>query len=162
MSTTKIEVADHLAILRMDGEYARAWDTGDAAGWAALFTEDGRYETRRGDRAGAGAQGREGLEEFCRETVAGTQGIHLCHTPAIEIDGDEARSWMQFEYRAQTGARQQMHVVGSYRTVYRRISDGWRIVSRRSWSRCSATSMVCPDWESSGSRCSALARRKGC
>jgi hypothetical protein len=39
---------------------------------------------------------------------------------------------MQFEYRAQTSARQQMHVVGSYRTVYRRTGEGWRIVSRQS------------------------------
>jgi uncharacterized protein (TIGR02246 family) len=129
---TGIDMADYLAILSMDGEYARAWDTGDAAGWAALFTEDGSYETRMGDRPGTGARGRAQLEEFCRSAVAVTQGIHLCHTPAIEIDGDEARAWMQFEYRAQTGARQQMHVVGSYRTVYQRTRDGWRIRSRQS------------------------------
>lgn len=132
MSTTAINAEDYLAILAIDGEYARAWDTGDAAGWAALFTEDGSYETRRGDRPGVGAQGRKGLEKFCRESVATTQGIHLCHTPAIEIDGDHAKSWMQFEYRAQTGAQQQLHVVGSYRTVYLRTSSGWSIRSRQS------------------------------
>jgi uncharacterized protein (TIGR02246 family) len=116
----------------MDGEYARAWDTGDAVAWAALFTEDGSYETRRGNNSGSGAQGRKGLEEFCRSSVAMTQGIHLCHTPAIEVEGDEAKSWMQFEYRAQTGARQSLHVVGSYRTLYVRTRDGWKIHSRQS------------------------------
>ena len=132
MSTTAIKVEDYIAILAIDGEYARAWDTGDAAGWAALFTEDGSYETRRGDKPGTGAQGRKGLEEFCRDSVATTQGLHLCHTPAVEVEGDQAKSWMQFEYRAQTGARQQTHVVGSYRTVYLRTREGWRIRSRQS------------------------------
>ena len=128
--STPIDTEDHLALLAIDGEYARAWDTGDATAWAALFTEDGSYETRRGEGPGRGAQGRTNLETFCRETVAQTQGIHLCHSPALEIEGDTAKSWMQFEYRAQTGARQHMHVVGSYLTHYRRTEQGWKIVSR--------------------------------
>ena len=132
MRNRTTDMNDYLEILSMDGEYARAWDTGDAVAWAALFTEDGSYETRRGDAPGAGATGREGLEAFCRASVASTQGIHLCHTPAVEVDGDTARSWMQFEYRAQTGERRHMHVIGSYQTVYRRTEAGWKIVRRRS------------------------------
>ncbi len=132
LAKTEIDVEGHLSILKLDGEYARSWDTGDAAAWAALFTEDGSYETGFGEGPTSGAQGREGLEEYCRTTVAANHGIHLCHTPAIEIEGDQATSWMQFEYRALTDGRHRLHVIGSYRTVYARTSDGWRIRHRRS------------------------------
>ena len=34
-------IADRLAILQLEADYARTWDTRDAAGWAGLFTDDG-------------------------------------------------------------------------------------------------------------------------
>ena len=80
LAKTEIDVEGHLSILKLDGEYARSWDTGDAAAWAALFTEDGAYETGFGSGPTSGAQGRKGLEEFCRSTVAANHGIHLPHS----------------------------------------------------------------------------------
>ena len=38
------DVAAHLAILNLEGEYARTWDTVDPEGWAGLFTREGVFE----------------------------------------------------------------------------------------------------------------------
>ena len=58
----------HLALLNLEGEYARTWDTGDAAGWAALFTDDGVFEmVGVGDLPGLRVEGSEQLAGFCRQ-----------------------------------------------------------------------------------------------
>ncbi|MBO0730862.1 MAG: nuclear transport factor 2 family protein, partial [Acidimicrobiaceae bacterium] len=48
-------VEDRVAIENLEGRYARTWDTGDATGWAAVFTEDGEWEAKAaGTQAGGG------------------------------------------------------------------------------------------------------------
>lgn len=37
-----IEADDRLALLELEGDYARRFDTRDGSGWANLFTEDSR------------------------------------------------------------------------------------------------------------------------
>ena len=37
-------VYDRLALLEMEGDYARCFDMRDGTGWANLFTEDGVYQ----------------------------------------------------------------------------------------------------------------------
>lgn len=36
MEETGALMEDHLALLNLEGEYARTWDTGDAEGWSSL------------------------------------------------------------------------------------------------------------------------------
>ena len=110
------DVADHLAILNLEGEYARTWHTGDAAGWAALFTENGSYEhLPAGDLPGGKAEGRPQLEEFCRGMrEAGNEVLHLLHLPSLTIEGDHARSWIPFEVSGVMQAPALSHMTGVY------------------------------------------------
>ncbi len=36
-----LRLEDRMELFDLEGRYARTWDSGDAAGWAALFTDDG-------------------------------------------------------------------------------------------------------------------------
>ena len=79
-----------LAILNLEGEYARTWDIGDAEGWASLFTEDGVFEMAAvGKRPLQRYEGRSALANFCRTINASYQGLHLMHVPSLSIDGTE-------------------------------------------------------------------------
>ena len=126
--------ADHLAILNLEAEYARRWDTKDAEGWAALFHEQGVFRTVGvGKLASLLFEGHEELSAFCRETNDEFEGIHLIHTPAVEIMGDEARGWSHFEFQSsrahgQTGELNR--ITGIYSTLYGRSSSRWRITRR--------------------------------
>jgi uncharacterized protein (TIGR02246 family) len=57
-----------MAIIALEGRYARTWDTSDALGWADVFTPDGVFE--RVDvvgKPGHRKAGRPELAQFCRE-----------------------------------------------------------------------------------------------
>jgi len=124
------EIEAHLAILNLEGEYARTWDTGDAEGWAGLFTPDGAFEmAAAGEMAGARFEGHDALAEFCRRINESYEGLHLIHTPSLSIDESEAHGWIHFEFRARE-AGELLHVCGVYRVCYRRTSEGWRIHER--------------------------------
>src|SRR4051812_30418059 len=88
-----LAVEDRLAILELEGVYARAFDSRDGAGWAALFTDDGIYQGRLLPGMNAAevpyVQGRAALETFCTE--APFSGIHLMNVPQITFDGDRAK-----------------------------------------------------------------------
>jgi len=126
--------ADRLSILSLEGEYARRWDTQDAEGWAALFSDRGVFRTIGvGKLASLRFEGHAELSAFCRETNAQFEGIHLIHTPSVQVAGDEARSWSHFEFQSsrvhgQTGELNRG--TGVYSTIYRRSAAGWRILRR--------------------------------
>ena len=135
------EVADRLAILQLEAEYARAWDSQDADGWAACFTENGAFEmgTVPGGLPATRFAGRAELTEFCRRGSGRYEGIHLLSAPSLTFerrdDGDASRAWawVHFSYydrdRKTDAVR---HVVGVYAVTYARDGDGaWRMALRR-------------------------------
>ena len=124
------DVAAHLAILNLEGEYARTWDTVDPEGWAGLFTREGVFEMLPVGNLPAGFyQGREALAEFCRRINASYRGLHLIHVPSIRVEGDSASGWIHFEFRSISGSTQGS-VAGIYQVDYRRTDEGWRIEHR--------------------------------
>ncbi len=124
------DVAAHLAILNLEGEYARTWDTVDPEGWAGLFTREGIFEMLPvGNTPGDFYQGREALADFCRRINASYRGLHLIHAPSIRVEGDSARGWIHFEFRSISGSTLG-NVAGIYQVDYRRTDEGWRIQHR--------------------------------
>ena len=124
------DIAAHLAILNLEGEYARTWDSVDPEGWAALFCPEGIFEMLPvGNTPGAFYQGREALAEFCRVINSSYRGLHLIHVPSIRVEGDSARGWIHFEFRSISGSTQGS-VAGIYQVDYRRTDEGWRIEHR--------------------------------
>lgn len=124
------QVEAHLALLNLEGEYARTWDTGDAEGWASLFTADGVFEmAAAGQMPAARFEGRGALADFCRTINESYEGIHLIHTPSLSIEPLHARGWVHFEYRARHQG-ELLHVCGVYQVLYQKTSEGWRIRQR--------------------------------
>ena len=131
------EVTDRLAILQLEAEYARTWDSQDAAGWAACFTDDGAFEMGSvpGGLPAMRFGGRAELTEFCRVGSGRYEGIHLLSAPSLTFDegGATAWGWVHFSYydrdRKTDAVRQ---VVGVYAVTYARDADGtWRMALRR-------------------------------
>jgi len=126
---------DRLAILELEGLYARFFDDHDGAAWAALFTPDGVYRSRerRSDLStGTSVRGRESLHAFCND--APYTGIHLMHLPQISIDGDRARSRVHMEWFGSfdTPGSSSKRLVGYYDVEYMRVGSAsvWQISDR--------------------------------
>jgi hypothetical protein len=138
------EVAARLAILQLEAEYARTWDSQDADGWAACFTEDGAFEmgSTPGGLPAMRFAGRAELSEFCRVGSGRYEGIHLLSAPSLTFDsagdgGDTDASrvwgWVHFSYHDRDRKTQAVrHVVGVYAVTYVRGDDHpWRMALRR-------------------------------
>ena len=73
---------DRLEIIDLEAEYSRAWDSGDAKGWADVFTPDGVFEIiKSGDQPTRLVTGTKELAGFCAEVSEYYQGLHL--TPRL-------------------------------------------------------------------------------
>jgi ketosteroid isomerase-like protein len=122
---------DRLALYEVEGAYARAFDAREGDAWAALFVDDGIYQSRGGSPGnGTFVQGRDALARFCREATF--SGIHFMHQPQITLDGDTAQSRVHLEF---IGAFDEpgspvTRMLGYYDVRYRRVDGRWLIVQR--------------------------------
>ena len=124
---------DRLAIIELEGAYARSFDDHDGDTWSSLFTPDGVYQSRvvGGNRAkGSHVSGTEELRRFCID--APFTGIHFLHLPQITLHGDTATSRVHLEFYGSfddEGASFSK-TIGYYDVAYRRSGDRWLIVRR--------------------------------
>lgn len=126
---------DRLAIYDLEGEYARSWDCGDAAGWAAIFAPDGAFEmVAVGNQPARTIRGTAELAAFCKEVDGFYRGLHFMHLPRLQIDGDTARAQVHFQwvgvFRPGDVYSGERHAKGYYNVTYRRIDGQWRIAHR--------------------------------
>lgn len=103
--------------------------TGDAAGMAALFTEDCVYDHGLFGRY----EGRSAIQAFMQSAIDDQQGgfQHWNDNLLIEGEGDNASATA---YVMTIDARSVPPVIARcsiYRDVLRRTGEGWRFVSRR-------------------------------
>jgi hypothetical protein len=126
-----LAVEDRLAIIELEGAYARAFDSRDGAAWAALFVPDGIYQARGATpEKGNFVRGHDALADFCAN--APFDGIHLMHVPQVRIDGDTAQSRIHLEFVGLFHApgNPSVRMVGYYDVRYARVDGVWRIVHR--------------------------------
>jgi uncharacterized protein (TIGR02246 family) len=123
-----------MAIIALEGRYARTWDSSDALGWADLFTPDGVFERVDVEgKPGHRKAGRAELAQFCREAQAGFGRLHMMHSYDIAVTDGTAAARLSFECRRITLGDHPRHglITGFYDVDYRRTQTGWRISSRR-------------------------------
>jgi hypothetical protein len=78
-------------------------------------------------------EGTADLAQFCRTIHERVKGLHLIHTPAVEIDGDRAEGWVHFEFRShdpRAGFAELSSTMGVYHVRYVRTPEGWRMHER--------------------------------
>lgn len=126
---------DHASILALEASYGPTWDSGDAEGYAQLYTPDGALEVlANAGRPAAVYAGREQLRAFCEEVYRNGAGLHLLsdlQITALDDDTASARAYQQvFLDREADGASRQVHTVSHLRISYRYDEGAWRI-SRR-------------------------------
>jgi 3-phenylpropionate/cinnamic acid dioxygenase small subunit len=81
------EAEARLAIMDLEAEYARAWDAGDAEGWAAVFTEDGVF-----DMAGVGNQ----LLAHTGESATTRSNFYAVHQGKNDYAGKLWSTWGEY------------------------------------------------------------------
>ena len=126
-------VEDRLAIIELEGSYARTFDDHDGDGWARLFTPDGVYQSRVLSEAVAPetfVQGTEALRRFCAD--APFAGLHFLHLPQLTLAGDTATGRVHLEFHGSfTGSGAPLtKLIGYYDVAYERRGDRWLIARR--------------------------------
>ncbi len=125
-----LPVADVLALLDLQAEYADGADSFSGATYAEVFTEDGILDaTHTGVPA---VVGRPAIAKLMDDTFV--QQTHNCHMTTnqrvLSVDGDQATGSCYFYQRSilKNGGRTEFS--GRYEDVYRRTRDGWKISKR--------------------------------
>jgi hypothetical protein len=125
-------VEDRLALIELEGLYARTYDAREGEAWAALFTPDGIYQARGATPAGSGGsfvQGRAALARFCSDATY--DGIHFLHLPQLTISGDRALGRVHLEFVSRDhGEHTQRRMAGYYDIEYARVDGRWLIKHR--------------------------------
>lgn len=130
------ELEARLAIIDLEGTYARTWDTADAAGWANCFTPDGAFVLLAvGVRPEKRIAGHAALAAFCVSVNQVHTGMHLMHLPQLRVDGATATGRVHFEFksvvRVDPKATTHHVTLGWYDVTYVRTEAGWRMQERR-------------------------------
>lgn len=115
------KLRDHIAIRELTARYNRAFDDGNAEGYAATFTEDGVLDAGGGNEV----QGREALAGAVRSTPYGV--VHVTTDAVIEIDRDRATqecSLLVFN-RSRDRSPVTFTTTGRYRDSLVRRPEGW-------------------------------------
>lgn len=127
-------IEDRVALLNLEGLYARLYDSRDARAWALLFTEDGIYQGRRLSNMPEQnfVQGRDALMRFCESEPA--SGIHSMHVPELVIRDSDAIGRIHFQFSGSyTDVDSRHHsrsVTGYYDVRYVKSASGWLIARR--------------------------------
>jgi uncharacterized protein (TIGR02246 family) len=121
--------ADHdAAIRRLLARYCHCYDDGRAEDFAALFTEDARFEV-----FGRATVGRDAIrEEIGTRKPGQAPGQHVTYNSVIEVGegATNARAWTDFLYLRRDGDDYRINNAGRYHDRLVREADGWRFATR--------------------------------
>jgi uncharacterized protein (TIGR02246 family) len=121
------ELSDLEAIRDLARRYAHCVWQKDAAGCAALFTEDCEMDPGLGQRP---IIGREAMIKAYTPTFERGDLQPFVHNHVIELDGDEATGTVYLDIRATMDGKA-MIGSGFYADHYVRTAEGWRFASRK-------------------------------
>lgn len=132
-----LTIDDRLEIIDLYGRYNHRFDSGDADGWAALFTPDGTFTRRAGGGGSAPyeASGTAGLAASLRkrsEELYKKRGIrHVVSNIVIDPTESGARG-TAYVLAMRVGDQQPPLVIatGRYADELTKDTQGWRFRSR--------------------------------
>jgi uncharacterized protein (TIGR02246 family) len=121
---------DREAIRNLIASYGPLADSGDAAGVAALWTEDGIYAV-----GGFGeSRGRDAIAALIagetHQRLMADGCTHLLGPVAITLDGDHATATGHSVVLRHIGSGFEVYRVSANRWALLRTSDGWRVARR--------------------------------
>lgn len=128
------ELEDEREIRELLIRYAVCLDRRDFAGYAALFTEDGRWYGRAGDVSGRAEIAQMLLDSFgpTPEGFVNTNNFHLMTNFLIEVDGDTARADSRISYFARGDNNRPVPMLaGRYEDKFVRVDGRWLFASRQ-------------------------------
>ena len=124
-----LSVEDQLAIQQLYAKYNHAIDSGNGAGWAATFSDDGVFSSATGTFSGS-----EQLSGFASGFAARLKGRHWVNNLVIEGDGAKATgSCYLVLYRLTPGEQPPASILTTaiYNDELAKASDGaWRFTKR--------------------------------
>lgn len=120
-------VRDRLEILEVLSRHQIYIDLQDAERYAALYADDGRYESPFG-RAQGTADIRA-MFEGLRKSGFTTGKRHFNGPIMIDVDGDDATA-LSYWWVSEAGQPPTVYATGTYRDELRRVDGRWRITSR--------------------------------
>lgn len=121
-------LSDKIAIQDVIARYSIASDTGDAEGFAAVFTEDGVMKWEAAGKRFCGHDALKGLAEAVWKHCAGVQ--HAVSNPVIEIKGETASAVCQLTCFLSRPEKIYTLMVGYYRDQLVKINGKWLIACR--------------------------------
>ena len=129
---------DMLAIQQQIARYSYTFDSGDADGWAKVFTPDGLWEfyATGAKQPDTRLDGYAALRDFCArrfsERRGGTTSYH--HQSGIifdELTADSARVRAMLIITVQVpGEQPRLYMTGVYEDQWVKTPEGWRIKYR--------------------------------
>lgn len=125
------EAADRVMIQDLLGRYAFAidYETGDPGAWAALFTEDGRFEI---PVMKVVVEGRAQLAEFAAGLQRTIPGLHHVMTNlVVDLDGDRATGRCELNEFLLRPEAIYSNLQGWYEDEYVRRDRRWRFRVRK-------------------------------
>ena len=133
-----MKTEDMLAIRQEIARYSYTFDSGDAEGWASLFTEDGLWESypAGATEPGTRLEGRAAMRSFCAKRFSERRGglTSAHHQSGIIFDdltADTAKVRAMMLLTIQTpGESARVYMTGVYEDVWVKTPEGWRIKHR--------------------------------
>lgn len=112
-----------IAIQRADDAFAQAFNRGDGAGVANLYTDSATILPP----GSAVVKGREGIQAFWSRAI--TAGVHNLSLSALDVQGlgEVAREIGRFSFDAPGQSGAASRVEGKYVVVWRRQGSDWRL-----------------------------------
>lgn len=130
---------DRLAIAEQLAQYSYRWDSKDSEGFAALFTEDGVMDRRRGGEVVSGARvvGHQAILEYAQTSHQGRLADrqtrhHFSALVFLELTPDSAvtENMALITHQRAEDRAAQISSSGIYRNTWRKTPDGWKIAER--------------------------------
>ena len=134
-----MSVEDQLAIQQAIAAYSYTFDSGDAKGWADLFSEDAVWEFfASGEmQPSVRLEGRDELRKFAedrnRQRPEGVRSYHHQSCTAFEeLTADSARTRVMLILTVQAAQESSARVLttGVYHDQWRKTPQGWRLAHR--------------------------------